>query len=133
MAVTACACQNDPVPDDAGEEARTARWVWTLLRGTVEKLAMPGEEQVKDPEVDECFDWDLGYLMVGRCQGAGWVSPDLRVLLDSVDALLDRLSDDPRFWSDASIVGDPLWEQVRCTSKKAAALMATEPWNEQAH
>jgi hypothetical protein len=67
------------------------------------------------------------------CQGAGWVSPNLRVLLDSVDALLDRLSDDPRFWSDASTVGDSLWEQVRCTSKKAAALMATEPWNEQAH
>ena len=27
---------------------------------------MPGEEQVKDPEIDECFDWDPGYLMVDR-------------------------------------------------------------------
>ena len=115
------------------EDARTARWVWTLLRGTVEKLAMPGEEQVKDPEIDECFDWDPGYLMVERYQSAGWVSPNLRVLLDSVDALLDRLSDDPRFWSDAAIVGDPLWAQVRCTSEKAAALMPSEPWNEQVH
>jgi hypothetical protein len=120
------------MPEDAGEEARTTRWVWTFLRGTVEKLAMPGEEQVKDPEIDECFDWDLGYLIVDRCQSAGWVSADLRVLLDSVDALLDRLSDDPRFWSDASIVGDPLWDQVRCTSRKAAALMPSAPWNEQA-
>jgi hypothetical protein len=118
--------------EDAGEEATTARWVWTLLRGTVEKLAMPGEEQIKDPEIDECFDWDPGYLMVDRCQSAGWVSPGLLGLLESVDALLDRLSGDPRFWSDAAIVGDPLWVQVRCTSKKAAALMPSDPWNEQA-
>jgi hypothetical protein len=43
------------------------------MRGTVEKLAMPGAEQVKDPEIDECFDWDPGYLTVERCQSAGWV------------------------------------------------------------
>ena len=124
--------QNDLVSEAGDEEARTERWVWTLLRGTVEKLAMPGEEQVKDPEIDECFDWDPGYLMLDRCRSAGWVSPNLRVLLDSVDALLDRLSADPRFWSDASIVGDSLWDQVRCASKEAATLMPSDPWNEQA-
>jgi hypothetical protein len=120
------------VADDAGEEATTARWVRALLRGTLEKLAMPGKEQIKDPEIDECFDWNPGYLMMDHCQRAGWVSPNLRVVLDSVDVLLDHLSGDPRFWSDASIVGDPLWDQVRCTSKKAAALMLSDPWNEQA-
>ena len=122
--------QNDLVQEDADEEARTARWAWTLLRDTVEKLAMPGEEQIKDPEMDECFDWDPGYLMVDRCQSAGWVSPDLLVSLDSVDTLLDRLSRDPRCWSDASVVGDPLWDQVRSTSKKAVALMPIAPWND---
>jgi hypothetical protein len=95
------------VLEDAGGEARTARWVWILLRGTVEKLAMPGEEQVKDPEIDECFDWDPGYLMVERCQSAGWVSPNLRVLLDAVDALLERLSDDPALSIRGSSSGKP--------------------------
>ena len=57
------------MPEDAAGEARTARWVWTLLRGTVEKLAMLGEEQVKDPEIDECFRLSHGGSLPERLVG----------------------------------------------------------------
>jgi hypothetical protein len=110
------------------DEVDTAKWVWSLLRGTVEKLAMAGRDQIKDPEIVECFDWDPSYLMLERCEDLGWISAELRTLLDKIDTLLEQLSDDPRMWSDAVIISDPLWEQVRRTSQGALPLMPREPW-----
>ncbi|HEX9030817.1 MAG TPA: hypothetical protein VF834_03165 [Streptosporangiaceae bacterium] len=98
---------------DAAQELVTAKWVWSLLRGTVEKLAMAGGDQIEDPEIDECFDWDPSYLMLDWCEAVGWVPGELRAFLDQIDSMLTRLSADPRLWSDAAIVGDPLWERVR--------------------
>jgi len=121
--------QNLTVRGKANEETRIARWVWSLLRGTVEKLAMPGEDQINDPAIEEGFDWDPSYLMVDRCQDLGWITAELRGLLDALDGLLDRLSDDPRFWSDACIVSDPLWRHIRRVSQEAAALMPERPWD----
>jgi hypothetical protein len=65
--------------------------------------------------------------MVDRCEDLGWISAELRQLLYALDALLDRLSDDPRFGSDACIIGDPLWQEVRHVSQEASALMPDKP------
>jgi hypothetical protein len=110
------------------DEVGTAKWVWSLLRGTIEKFAMAGRDQIKDPEIDECFDWDPSYLMLERCEDYGWIPAELRALLNEIDAFLDQLSGDPRMWSDAVIISDPLWEQVRHTSQEALLLMPREPW-----
>ena len=63
-----------------GDEVDTAKWVWSLLRGTVEKLAMAGGDQIKDPEIGECFDWDPSDLMLERCEDLCWISAELRTL-----------------------------------------------------
>jgi hypothetical protein len=49
------------------QELDIAKWVWSLLRSTVEKLAMAPGDQIEDPEIDECFDWDPSYEMSERC------------------------------------------------------------------
>jgi hypothetical protein len=114
--------------EDSVQELDTAKWVWSLLRGTVEKLAMAGRDQIKDAEIDEGFDWDPSYLMLERCEDFGWIPARLRALLDKIDTLLDQLSADPRMWSDAAIISDPLWEQVRHISREALLLMPKKPW-----
>jgi hypothetical protein len=86
--------------EDFPRKLNTAKSVWSLLRSTVEKLAMAGGDQIKDPEIDECFDWDPSYFMLERCEELGWISAELGMLLSWIDAFLDQLSDDPRFWSD---------------------------------
>ena len=114
------------------QELDIAKWVWSLLRSTVEKLAMAPGDQIEDPEIDECFDWDPSYEMSERCEDLGWISAELRTLLDGMDTLLGELSDDPRLWSDGAIISDPLWEQVRRASREAVSLMPEEPWSSQA-
>lgn len=121
--------QTSPAGDqDPQAELDTAKWVWSLLRGTTEKLAMAPADQVKDPEIDECFDWDPSYQMSERCEERGWISARLRQRLDRIDELLDALSGDRTAWSDEAIITYPLWEQVRQESREAVSLMRAEPW-----
>ena len=103
-----------------------------MLRATIVKFAMDAAEQIKDPDIGECFDWDPSYVMVGQwCEELGWVSVELRVLLDQIDALLDQLSDDHAAWSDEAINTHPFWQQVRAVAREAICLMPEEPWTSQ--
>lgn len=113
---------------DPERELDTAKWVWSLLRSTIEKLATHPADQVKDPEIGECFDWDPSYQMSERCEERGWISPQLRRRLDRIDELLSTLSRDRTAWSDEAIIAYPLWEQVRRESRESVPLMPNEPW-----
>jgi len=114
--------------EDPERELDTAKWVWSLLRSTTEKLAMEPADQIKDPEIDECFDWDPSYEMSERCEQLGWISAELRRRLDKIEQLLGQLSSDRSAWSDEAITTYPLWEQVRLESREAIPLMPKEPW-----
>ena len=121
--------QASPAGDeDPGQELNTAKWVWSLLRSTTEKLAMEPTDQVNDPEIDECFDWDPSYRMSERCEELGWISTDLHQRLNRIEELLTQLSSDHTAWSDEAITTYPLWEQVRLESREAIPLMPKEPW-----
>lgn len=114
------------------KEADLARrlpgYSWTLMRNTLQKLALDGREQVKNVAVEDSFDWDSAYPMLESwCANLGWVPRDLQDRLDRIDNLLDQLSDDPRFWSDPAIIGDPLWELVRTAAREALTLMPEQP------
>jgi hypothetical protein len=107
---------------------RLPGYSWTLMRNTLQKLALDGREQVKDVAVEDCFDWDPAYPMLASwCADLGWVQRELQDRLDRIDNLLDQLSDDPRFWTDPVIIGDPLWELVRGEAREALALMPEQP------
>jgi hypothetical protein len=92
------------------------------------KLAMEPADQIKDPEIDECFDWDPSYDMSERCEELGWISAELRQRLDRIEELLNRLGGDRTAWSDEAIITHPLWEQVRLVSREAVPLMPKQPW-----
>lgn len=89
---------------------------------------MEPADQISDPEIGECFDWDPSYQMSERCEELGWIPIGLRQRLDRVDGLLSRLSSDRTAWSDAAITTYPLWEEVRLESREAVPLMPEEPW-----
>jgi hypothetical protein len=116
---------------DADRDLGLAQWVWSLLRGTAEKLAMDAGDQIEDPEIGECFDWDPSYEMSSECADFGWISAELRALLDRIDDLLNQLSDDRAAWSDEAIITHPLWEQVRRVAREVVPLMPGEPWASQ--
>jgi hypothetical protein len=113
---------------DSERELDTAKWVWSLLRSTTQKLAMDPANQVNGPEIDECFDWDPSYQMSERCEERGWISAELRQRLDRIEELLSQLSSDRTAWSDEGIFSYPLWEQVRLEAREAVPLMQKEPW-----
>jgi hypothetical protein len=113
---------------DPERELDIAKWVWSLLRSTAEKLAMDPADQINDPEIDECFDWDPSYEMSERSEELGWISEELRQRLDRIEELLSQLSSDRTAWSDKAIITYPLWEQVRLESREAVPLMPKEPW-----
>lgn len=102
-----------------------------MLRRSVIKLGLEGAEQIKDPDVDECFEWDSGYPASWMCERAGWISPELRSRLDELDSLLDRLSADCRAWTDDAIMTLPLWEETRQAARRCLPLMTEEPWTEE--
>jgi hypothetical protein len=113
---------------DSESELDTAKWVWSLLRSTTEKLAMVPADQVNDPEIDECFDWDPSYRMSERCEERGWIPAALRRRLDKIEEVLSQLSRDHTAWSDEAIMTYPLWERVRLESRETVPLMPKEPW-----
>jgi hypothetical protein len=114
--------------EDSERELDIAKWVWSLLRSTAEKFAMEPGDQIKDPDIDECFDWDPSYAMSERCEDLGWISAELRKRLDGIQELLSQLSNDRAAWSDEAIITNPLWEQVRRVSRETVPLMPKEPW-----
>jgi hypothetical protein len=89
---------------------------------------MDPEDQLKDPEICECFDWDPSYRMSERCEERGWISAQLRQRLDCINELLRALSGDRTAWTDEAITTYPLWEEVRLESRGALPLMQKEPW-----
>jgi len=89
---------------------------------------MESVDQIKEPAIDECFDWDPSYEMSGRCEKLGWISAELRRRLDRIEVLLGQLGNDRTAWSDEAIITHPLWEQVRLVSREALPLMPKEPW-----
>jgi hypothetical protein len=108
--------------------ARQSPIIWSMLRRTVTKLSQDAAEQIKDPDIDECFEWDPGYPTSWMCEQAGWISPELRTQLDRIDGLLGRLSDNRDAWSDEAITTLRLWEEVRQAAGECLALMTEEPW-----
>jgi hypothetical protein len=70
--------------DDEDTIRDRAPWIWSALRGAVEQLTLDGVEQIKDPNVDECFLWDVGYPPSWTCEALGWISPELRSRLDEI-------------------------------------------------
>jgi hypothetical protein len=116
-----------PEQDEAVIRKR-APWVWSALRGAVEKLALEGGEQIKDPDVGECFLWDVAYGPAWMCEAIGWITPELRTQLDEVDRLLDRLSVDRDAWTDEAIMTLPRWEETRHAARGCLPLMPIEPW-----
>jgi hypothetical protein len=65
------------------------------------------------------------------CEALGWISPELRIRLDEMDQLLDRLSDDPSAWNDEAITSLPLWDETRDAARRCLPLMPAEPWTEE--
>ncbi|MFD0683922.1 hypothetical protein [Actinomadura fibrosa] len=119
-------------PDDTQRMVRArAPGIWSMLRRSVIKLGLEGAEQIKDPDVGECFEWDPGYPASWMCEQVGWISPELRSQLDELDALLDRLSADRRAWTDDAIMTLPLWEETRQVARRCLPLMTEEPWTEE--
>jgi hypothetical protein len=107
---------------------RLPGYSWSLMRNTLQKLGLDGRQQITDVGVEDCFDWDPACPMLASwCDNIGWVPRELQIQLDRIDKLLDQLSDDPRFWSDPCIIGDPLWELVRSAAREALALMPEQP------
>jgi hypothetical protein len=107
---------------------RLPGYSWALMRNALQKLALDGHEQVKDVGVEDCFDWDPAYPMLASwCEDLGWVPRQLQDQLDRIDNLLDLLSDDPRYWTDPCIIGDPLCELARKVAREALALMPERP------
>jgi hypothetical protein len=102
--------------------------IWSMLRRTVTKLGQDASEQIKDPDIDECFEWDPGYPTSWMCERAGWISPGLRTRLDAIDGLLARLSNNRNAWSDEAIMTLQLWEEVRQAARECLPLMTEEPW-----
>jgi hypothetical protein len=84
--------------------------------------------EIKDPAIDECFDWDPSYRMSERCEELGWIPAELRQRLHRTEELLSQLSSDRTAWSDEAIITHPLWEQVRRVSREAPPLMPKQPW-----
>jgi hypothetical protein len=107
---------------------RSGPWIWSALRDAVSKLALDGVEQIKDPDVDECFLWDVCHPPSWICEALGWISPELRTRLDEIDRLLERLSDDPGAWNDEAITSLPLWDETRHAARRCLPLMPDEPW-----
>lgn len=112
----------------AEEAEQRARVFWSTLRDSVAKLAMNAQEQTRDPDVDECFEWEAGYPVLWRSEEAGWVSPELRSRLNALDQLLDQLSNDPNAWTDEAIRTMPLWEGTRRAARDCLSLMQATPW-----
>ncbi|WP_067485581.1 hypothetical protein [Actinomadura hibisca] len=110
------------------KELRAAEAFWAVLHGSVAKLALDGRAQIADPDVDECFLFDIGYSVMWRFRERGWVGGELDVRLSRLDGLLDRLSDDRGAWNDEAIVSMPLWEEVRVEARACLPLMADEPY-----
>jgi hypothetical protein len=54
------------VPEESEEELarRLPGYSWSLMRNALQKLALDGGEQIKDVEVEDCFDWDPAYPML---------------------------------------------------------------------
>lgn len=100
-----------------------------MLRETVALLCLAAQQQVTEPFVDECFDWDPAYPASWQSKEMGWISPELSNRLNEIDALLDRLSADSTAWSDEAIATYPLWEHVRRAAGEALALMPEAPWD----
>jgi hypothetical protein len=103
-------------------------WIWSALRGAVEKLATDGAEQITDPDVGECFLWEVGYPPAWMCEALGWITPELRTRLDEIDRLLERLSADQNAWTDEAIRTPPLWDETRRAARRCFPLMPEEPW-----
>lgn len=61
--------------EDEGMIRERGPWVWSELRGAVKKLVMDSAEQIKDPDVDECFTWYAGYPPAWMCEALGWITP----------------------------------------------------------
>jgi hypothetical protein len=97
------------------------------MRNALQKLSLDGGEQVKDVEVEDCFDWESAYLMLADwCDELG-VSPELQTRLDDIDGLLLQLSEDKTAWTDDAIIGYPAWELVRGVARATLALMPEQP------
>ncbi|REE95776.1 hypothetical protein [Thermomonospora umbrina] len=88
------------------------------LRHSVVGLAMDAREQIRDPDVGECFLWE-----------AVWVSGELRSRLDALDHLLERLSDAADAWTGEAIGTMPLREEVRGVARECSGRMPAEPWS----
>ncbi|MFD0901804.1 hypothetical protein ACFQ11_15500 [Actinomadura sediminis] len=114
--------------ETAEEADRQARVFWSILRDSVARVAMNAQDQIRDPDVHECFMWEAGYPVLWRSEEAGWVSPELRSRLDALDHLLDQLSDAPGAWTDEAIMLLPLWEEARRAALECLVLMPTAPW-----
>ena len=87
---------------------RLPGYSWSLMRSTLQNLALDGTKQVKNVAIEDFFDWDPAYPMVESwCASLGWVSPELHAALDRVDELLDQISDDKTTWTDEAITRSP--------------------------
>jgi hypothetical protein len=99
-----------------------AKGNWRLLLESLTKLSSPGEDQIRDPEVDEAFGWEGVYLPLWQSEERGWISAELRSGLDLVEGLLARASSSSKFWTDEAILYDPLWNGIRRAARHCLSL-----------